>query len=217
MFALARLALWDALEHGVDSTLAARLAMLLDRTILVLAEGQYLDISSEDRQTIPVAMYVDMIERKTAALMSCATEMGARLGTTNTETINCLRSFGKAIGIAFQIRDDLLGIWATREELGKTEAGDIYRCKKSLPILHALEHATPRDRNRLQEIYQQKTLSPGVELKVCGCLRKSGCWLLKISGPVIGTRGRAFGGGRDATEDAHVALSRGHVVVDQPP
>jgi len=160
MFALARLALWDALEHGVDSTLAARLAMLLDRTILVLAEGQYLDISSEDRQTIPVAMYVDMIERKTAALMSCATEMGARLGTTNTETINCLRSFGKAIGIAFQIRDDLLGIWATREELGKTEAGDIYRCKKSLPILHALEHATPRDRNRLQEIYQQKKLSP---------------------------------------------------------
>jgi geranylgeranyl diphosphate synthase type I len=160
MFALARLALWDILEHGVDSTIATRLAALLDRTVLVLAEGQYLDISSEDRQTISVAMYIDMIERKTAALMSCATEIGARLGTTDVETINCLRSFGKAIGIAFQVRDDLLGIWASREELGKTQAGDIYRCKKSLPILHALEHATPRDRNRLQEIYQQKKLSP---------------------------------------------------------
>lgn len=160
MFALARLVLWDLLDHGVDSTLATHLAKLLDRAILVIAEGQYLDISWEDRQTVSVTMYIDMIERKTAALMSCATEMGARLGTTNVETIDCLRSFGKAIGIAFQVRDDLLGVWATREELGKTQAGDIYRRKKSLPTLHALEHATPKDRNRLQEIYQQKSLSP---------------------------------------------------------
>jgi geranylgeranyl diphosphate synthase type I len=160
LFALSRLALWDVLEHGVDSTLATHLAKLLDHASLVIAEGQYLDISWEDRQVVSIAMYNDMIERKTAALMSCATEMGARLGTMNVETINCLRHFGQAIGIAFQVRDDLLGVWATREELGKTQAGDIYRCKKSLPILHALEHATPRDRNRLQEIYQHKPLSP---------------------------------------------------------
>jgi geranylgeranyl pyrophosphate synthase len=105
-------------------------------------------------------MYIDMIERKTAAVMSCALEMGALLGTTNVETINRLSSFGKAIGIAFQVRDDLLGIWATRAESGKTRAGDIYRCKKTLPILHSLEHATESDRKRLQEIYQQKKPSP---------------------------------------------------------
>jgi geranylgeranyl diphosphate synthase type I len=160
MFALARLALWDVLAKGVDSTVATRLAALLDHTVLILAEGQYLDLSSEDHQTISVATYIDTIERKTAALISCATEMGACLGTTDQETIDRLRSFGKAIGIAFQVRDDLLGIWATSAELGKTQAGDIYRRKKSLPILHALEHATPRDRNRLQEIYQQEMLSP---------------------------------------------------------
>jgi geranylgeranyl diphosphate synthase type I len=160
MFALARLAFWDVLENGVDSTTATRLAALLDRTTLMIAEGQYLDISSEDRQTIPVAMYIDMIERKTAALMSCATEMGARLGTTDQETIDRLCSFGKAIGIAFQARDDILGVWATRAELGKTQAGDVYRCKKSLPILHAMEHATKSDCNLLQEIYRQETLSP---------------------------------------------------------
>jgi geranylgeranyl diphosphate synthase type I len=160
MFALARFALWDVLEQGVDSTIATRLAALLDHVVLVMAEGQYLDISSEDRPTISVAMYIDMIQRKTAALMSCAAEMGARLGTTNPEIIEHLRSFGQAIGIAFQIRDDLLGIWATRAELGKTQAGDIYRCKKTLPILHALEHATARDRNRLQKIYRQEKLLP---------------------------------------------------------
>jgi len=160
MFALARLALWDILAHGVDSKLAAHLAKLLDYAVLAVAEGQYLDLSWEDGQTTSVTMYIDMIERKTATLMSCATEMGACLGTTNVETINYLRNFGKAIGIAFQVRDDLLGVWATRDELGKTQAGDIYRRKKSLPILHALEQATPKDHQRLQEIYQQKSLSP---------------------------------------------------------
>ncbi|MBO0778479.1 MAG: polyprenyl synthetase family protein, partial [Ktedonobacteraceae bacterium] len=53
-------------------------------------------------------------------------------------------------------RDDLLGVWASMAELGKTEAGDIYRRKKSLPILHALERASVDDKQRLQQIYQQK-------------------------------------------------------------
>jgi geranylgeranyl diphosphate synthase, type I len=159
MFALARLILWNVLKNGVDVTIATHLAALLDRTVLVLAEGQYLDISSEDRQTISVATYIATIQRKTAALMSCATEMGACLGTTDKNTIDRLSSFGRAIGIAFQVRDDLLGIWATRAELGKTQAGDIYRRKKSLPVLHALEHANSEDRDRLQRIYQEETLS----------------------------------------------------------
>jgi geranylgeranyl diphosphate synthase, type I len=160
LFALARLALWDLLELGVDPALAAQLSFLLDRTVLTTAEGQHLDLSAEDRQSIPVATYLALIQRKTAALMSCATEMGARLGTNNTETIERLRTFGNAIGIAFQVRDDLLGIWATQAELGKTQAGDIYHRKKTLPILHALEHANTDDRLRLQTIYHQERLTP---------------------------------------------------------
>ncbi len=156
MFALARLTLWQALDKGVDGAIAARLGSLLDHACLVLAEGQYLDISFEKRQDISVAMYVDMISRKTAALMRCAAEMGALLGTRDQETVNRLRSFGEAIGIAFQIRDDLLGVWATKAELGKTPAGDIHRRKKSLPVLHALEHASPLDQQALCEVYQQE-------------------------------------------------------------
>jgi geranylgeranyl diphosphate synthase type I len=101
-------------------------------------------------------MYLDMIGRKTAALMSCATEMGARLGTRDQEAIDRLRDFGQAIGIAFQVRDDMLGIWASSAESGKTAAGDIYRRKKSLPILHALEHAGAQDQQRLLRIYRQE-------------------------------------------------------------
>jgi geranylgeranyl diphosphate synthase, type I len=157
MFALARLALWGILEKGVEPAIAVRLGADLDRACLVLAEGQYLDLSFESRQNLSVAAYVDMIRRKTAALMACAAEMGALLGTKDEETIERLRSFGNAIGIAFQVRDDLLGVWASTDELGKTPAGDIYRRKKSLPILHALEHANPQDQHILQHIYMQET------------------------------------------------------------
>jgi geranylgeranyl diphosphate synthase type I len=155
MFALARLVLWDVLDKGVEAEIAARLAALLDRTCLVLAEGQHLDTSFETRQDVSVAMYLDMIGRKTGMLIACAAEMGARLGTRDQRTIESLRHFGLAMGAAFQIRDDILGVWATTAELGKTPAGDIYRRKKSLPILHALEHADPDDQQRLYEIYQQ--------------------------------------------------------------
>jgi geranylgeranyl diphosphate synthase, type I len=155
MFALARLTLWNVLAKGVEGDIAARLGATLDRACLVLAEGQYLDISFEEQQTISVATYVDMINRKTGALMACAAEMGARLGTRNEETIERLSNFGEAMGIAFQVRDDLLGIWATTAESGKTPAGDVYRRKKSLPVLHALEHTNAQDQAALRRIYQQ--------------------------------------------------------------
>jgi geranylgeranyl diphosphate synthase type I len=156
MYALSRLVLWGVLDQGVEADIAARLGMLLDRTCLIIAEGQYLDLSFENRQDISVSMYIDMISRKTAALLACSAEMGALLGTRDQDAIQRLRSMGEAIGIAFQVRDDVLGIWATSEESGKTPAGDIYRRKKSLPILHALEAATPSDQNTLRTIYQQE-------------------------------------------------------------
>lgn len=156
MFALSRLILWRVLDEGVSGIVAAQLGAALDRACLVLSEGQYLDISFEQRLDISVAMYVDMIRRKTGALMGSAAEMGALLGTSDPETIERLRRFGWAMGVAFQVRDDLLGVWATTEELGKTTEGDLYRRKKSLPILHALEHASESDRSFLYDVYQQE-------------------------------------------------------------
>jgi geranylgeranyl diphosphate synthase type I len=164
MFALARLALWDVVNEGVDPGIAVRLGAVLDKACLVIAEGQYLDISFEAREDISVAMYLDMISRKTATLMSCAAEMGAMLGTHDAGTIARLRSFGYAMGVAFQVRDDLLGVWASPEELGKTPAGDIYRRKKSLPVLHAFEQANAQDRQCLRQVYTQ--ISPVTQAQV---------------------------------------------------
>ncbi|MBV9230799.1 MAG: polyprenyl synthetase family protein [Chloroflexi bacterium] len=156
MIFVAHLALWDVLSEGVENTLATRLAQVLDRALLMVTEGQYLDLTFENVEHISVAQYVDMIGRKTAALMSCAAEMGALLGSPNEAIIDSLRRFGWALGIAFQIRDDILGVWGSIQELGKTAAGDIYRRKKSLPILHALQTANQEDLSVLHEIYQQE-------------------------------------------------------------
>jgi geranylgeranyl diphosphate synthase type I len=153
MFALARLTLWDVLDEGVESEVAVRLGAVLDRACLVIAEGQYLDLSFERSPDVSVAMYLDMIARKTAALMGCAAEMGARLGTREQASIDSFARFGLALGMAFQVRDDILGVWANATETGKTSAGDIYRRKRSLPVLHALEHADEGARYTLHTLY----------------------------------------------------------------
>ncbi|QBD78307.1 polyprenyl synthetase family protein [Ktedonosporobacter rubrisoli] len=156
MISLARFTLWKMLNQGVDADVAVRLAASYDRMCLVLSEGQHMDMAFEQRQDVSVDQYIDMISRKTAALIAFAAEAGARLGTRRQETIERLYDFGQALGIAFQVRDDLLSIWATSTESGKTPAGDIYRRKKSLPILHSLEHANAQDRQKLHHIYQQE-------------------------------------------------------------
>lgn len=164
MFALSRLALWAVLKEGVDGLVAARLGEELDRACLTVAEGQFLDLSFEQQQDVTVEQYIDMIKRKTAALMATAAAMGAMLGTRDRGIIEHLRNFGYATGIAFQVRDDMLGVWAATAQSGKTEAGDIYRRKKSLPILHALEHANAEDRHSLREVYQQESPVSGEQV-----------------------------------------------------
>jgi geranylgeranyl diphosphate synthase type I len=156
LFCIARLALWELAKNGVDAQTILTLARIFDSACLALCEGQHLDMSFERQREITVALYLEMIARKTAALMQCATEMGARLATNDASQIARLATFGHSLGIAFQLRDDLLGIWAAENELGKAPAGDIRRKKMSLPIIEALEHATPGQQARLYEIYTEE-------------------------------------------------------------
>jgi geranylgeranyl diphosphate synthase type I len=156
MFALARMTLLGLLETGVLAAEVARLAVSLEVTCLRLCEGQHLDMSFEGRHDVTAAMYLDMIARKTAELIACALEMGGRLGGGDDALAMNLREFGRSLGLGFQLRDDLLGIWAPQAVLGKVEAGDLRRKKMSLPVIHALEHAQASDRAALLAIYAQE-------------------------------------------------------------
>jgi geranylgeranyl diphosphate synthase type I len=153
IFAMARLEILRLIELGVSPALVVELAGLLDRTCLALCEGQYLDMSFERSHAISAEMYLAMIGRKTAALMACAAQMGGRLGAPADPAVaERLRDFGYALGMAFQLRDDLLGIWEAGD-LGKSAAGDVRRKKMTLPLIIALDHAPPADRDDLLAIY----------------------------------------------------------------
>ncbi len=159
---LSRLALYTLFDEGIDADLVARLGSCFDRAALMVIEGQHMDLCFETQEQVTVAHYLEMITRKTAALLACAAEMGARLGCSDEPTIKALHQFGWHLGIAFQVRDDLLGIWATRAETGKLPAGDVLHRKKTLPVLHAIQHASPPDHAWLRTFYSQRE-APGSE------------------------------------------------------
>jgi geranylgeranyl diphosphate synthase type I len=120
-----------------------------------------------------VDLYFDMIGRKTAALIAGSIEAGAILATDDDEVIARYRRFGWALGLAFQLNDDLLGIWGREHATGK-EPTDVPRKKKTLPVIHAYEHAAPGDRARLVELYSNATLAaPDVD-EIVAILERAG-------------------------------------------
>ena len=132
---------------------------LYDVTCLRLCEGQFIDIAASTRAEMQsVEHYFEMIGRKTAALISGSVESGAILATDDEEIIGRFRRFGWALGLAFQINDDLLGIWGDEAATGKTPT-DLARHKKTLPVLYAFEQARGADRSALDRVYASKNPS----------------------------------------------------------
>jgi geranylgeranyl diphosphate synthase type I len=153
---ISRFALHRLLARGVPADKAILAFKIFDEACLKLTEGQYLDLTFEGQETVNVEMYLQMINKKTAALIRCATHLGALLGTEDQETIEYYRLFGQQLGLAFQIVDDILGIWGQEETTGKAVGEDIINKKKSLPIVYALEKGD----GELQEIYRRETIGP---------------------------------------------------------
>jgi geranylgeranyl diphosphate synthase type I len=154
LFTLSRVALHRLSDLGFSDAKVLRLMRLYDMTCLALCEGQYLDIwASEQSEPMSVDLYFDMIGRKTAALIAASVEAGALLATDDEEVIARYRAFGWALGIAFQLNDDLLGIWGDQAKTGK-EPTDVARHKMTLPVIYAFEHAGAEDRARLEAVWR---------------------------------------------------------------
>jgi geranylgeranyl diphosphate synthase type I len=153
LFALSRLALYRLLADGFSERRVLALMRVYDETCLALCEGQYLDISFERQTDVSVEAYLEMIGKKTAALVGASVQAGAILATDDAEVIEAYRRFGYDLGMAFQMADDVKGTFWTSADSGKPEAGDVRKRKKTLPVVWALQHAEAADRERLAEIY----------------------------------------------------------------
>ena len=163
MRVLASLALLGLADCDTPARKVLGAAHILDESCLRLIEGQYLDISYEDRLDVGVGDYLRMIELKTASLIACSLELGALLGTDDQRAIRALRRFGLNVGLAFQIRDDVLGIWGDEERTGKPVGSDIRRRKKSLPVVYALERVEGRTRTELVSTYNRQAIDDGLD------------------------------------------------------
>lgn len=174
LFSLSRIALHRLTDLGFSDRTVLRLMRLYDETCLALCEGQYIDItSSATDELMSVELYFDMIGRKTASLIAASIEAGALLATEDDAVIARYRAFGWALGLAFQLNDDLLGIWGAEQATGK-EASDVAHRKQTLPVIYAHEHADPADRERLAAVYASPTPSPDDVRDVIAILERTG-------------------------------------------
>ena len=112
---------------------------LFQETCLNLTRGQHLDISYETRNDLKIGDYWQMISGKTAALIASCTDLGALFGGADEGRQLSFREFGHYLGLAFQVQDDILGIWGDEALTGKSAASDLLEGKKSLPVLYGLK------------------------------------------------------------------------------
>jgi len=174
LFSLSRMALHRLTDLGFSDAKVLRLMRLYDETCVALCEGQYIDIRTSERDDLmSVELYFDMIGRKTAALIAASIESGALLATDDEEVIRRYRAFGWALGIAFQLNDDLLGIWGAEQATGK-EPSDVARKKKTLPVIYAFEHAGPEDRDRLRALYAKEQPTEAEVIEIVTILERAG-------------------------------------------
>lgn len=137
LFVLSNQAIIDLKENYPAETVV-KAAEILHNTCLDLTRGQFLDMSYEKRTDLTTDAYWPMIAGKTAALLSACCHIGAVLGGADEARQDAFRSFGQYLGLAFQVQDDILGIWGNEAVTGKSAASDLVKGKNSLPVLAGL-------------------------------------------------------------------------------
>ncbi len=133
LFVHAHLVVQRATVLPVETRLQA--LSLLDQSCLELTDGQHCDLEFENAEYIDQAAYWDMVSGKTASLIAVAAEIGALAAGATEEQCEHYRAFGHALGLAYQVRDDILGIWGERDSTGKPTDSDLRARKKTLPVI----------------------------------------------------------------------------------
>jgi geranylgeranyl diphosphate synthase type I len=153
LFALAFGAIAEnAKKPAVSADAGLRLVSMASETCFALSRGQTMDLLFEQEETPTLEAYLEMNRLKTGVLLEFALRAGALIGGADEATQEAIGRFGAPLGMAFQIKDDLLDLTGTQEMLGKPPGSDIRRGKRTLMVVHAFEHASRQDLRRLRAV-----------------------------------------------------------------
>jgi geranylgeranyl diphosphate synthase type II len=141
------------------------LLSLFAKTGLEVCEGQQMDMNFETQEKVSVDDYIDMITFKTAVLLGCSLQMGAICANASLKNQKHLYEFGKHVGIAFQILDDVLDVYAEDAKFGKQVGGDIISNKKTFMLLDAFELANENETKELNNLLYSNEISTTEKVK----------------------------------------------------
>lgn len=144
----------ETARRGCAASVSGEVVGCLNEAVQDLIVGQSADVDFERRTDVALAECLDMAAGKTGALMRCASSIGALAVGADRRTVRILAEFGDHLGLAFQLVDDLLGIWGAPEVTGKPALADLRSRKKSVPVVAALNSGTEAA-ERLAELYFQ--------------------------------------------------------------
>ena len=128
-----------AVAEGIEPELLPFLVKRIGRMVRKCSEGQQLDIEFEDRGFVTEEEYITMIHGKTAAMFLTCAEVGSHLAGADSDTIECMHDWGLAVGLCFQLMDDLIDVLSDSDTLGKPSGSDVAQGKRTLMVIHALD------------------------------------------------------------------------------
>lgn len=140
-------------QFALQAARGAEIAQLLGKVAREVCEGQQMDLNFETQKAVTIDDYLEMIRLKTAVLLATALQMGATTANASKADIQLLYDFGIAMGMGFQLQDDILDLYSDVDVFGKRHGGDIADNKKTYLYLKALELASERDRKRLKHLF----------------------------------------------------------------
>ena len=137
-----------------------KLVQLFSKTAMEICEGQQYDMDFEDTLDVSMDDYLEMIRLKTAVLIACSLKMGAIVAGAPAKDAEHFYNFGINLGIAFQLQDDLLDVFADKEKFGKKIGGDIIANKKTFLLLKTLELANNSQKEELNRWIKKNEFDP---------------------------------------------------------
>jgi geranylgeranyl diphosphate synthase type II len=135
-----------------EADVLPKLLSIFSRTAKEVCEGQQMDMDFESRDDVSIDEYIEMIRLKTSVLLGAALEMGAVIAKAESKDVDKIYEFGMNVGLAFQLQDDILDLYADPEKFGKQIGGDILSNKKTYLLIKAQELANADQQKQLDDI-----------------------------------------------------------------